>query len=54
MGNVENELNKKSFGGDLLTSPIYTPNYNQGEVYDIDESELELLKRLGYEYEIVE
>ena len=44
----------KAFGGDLLTSPIYTPNYNQGEVYDIDESELELLKRLGYEYEIVE
>ena len=43
-----------AFGGDLLTSPIYTPNYNQGEVYDIDESELELLKRLGYEYEIVE
>ena len=53
MGNVENELNKKSFGGDLLTSPIYTPNYNQGEVYDIDESELKLLKKLGYEYEIV-
>ena len=44
---------KKAFGGDLLTSPIYTPNYNQGEVYDIDESELKLLKKLGYEYEIV-
>ena len=43
----------KAFGGDLLTSPIYTPNYNQGEVYDIDESELKLLKKLGYEYEIV-
>lgn len=42
-----------AFGGNLLTSSIYTPNYNQGEIYDIDESELKLLKKLGYEYEIV-
>ena len=45
---------KHAFGGDLLSSPIYTQSYNQGEVYDVDESELELLKKLGYEYEIVE
>lgn len=50
---ARNSARWHSFGGDLLTSPIYTPNYNQGEIYDVDESELKLLKELGYEYEIV-
>lgn len=51
--NIKMGRNKKAEGGPLNSRKKHNMNYKEGDIYDVTEEEIKILKELGYEFEYV-